>query len=143
MRRLSANILVLSDDLGFATSLEKTLVRGGHQVRVDTLRDLDPRLVSGGDGKFDLLIVDVAEKVERCAQFLGEIRNSCPGCTVLLVSAYGRDELGELLLTRPNVAVLEKPVKRETLLAKIRELLSRKLADNVGAGETAGRATLP
>ncbi len=131
MRHKQAHILVLSNDLGFATSIKKTLARVGYRVELGRLSEFEAIGPPERDRIFDLFVVDLAENLAAGVRFLQRMRNSCPACTVLLVSALNRDEWEALLVGRRGASILEKPLKRDVLLRKVEELLSAKVADRV------------
>ncbi len=111
-------ILVVEDEPSIRGLIQRVLEQAGYAVRYAS--NGDDGLATVTEGDFDLVISDVIMRGMSGPELAREIETRLPGTPVLLVSGYpgGPEEVNP-----QQVAFLAKPFTRETLLAKVREVL--------------------
>ncbi len=121
--RPTGTLLVAEDEAALRISITKVLEKEGYTVLAAANGGEALLLARRHPGRIDLLITDMVMPGMSGQQLADEVVGARPGLKVLLVSGYTGDavtshgDLGE------GVAFLQKPFGRETLTAKIRELL--------------------
>ncbi len=109
---LMARILVVEDEALVCRTIERALVKVGHEVvSARTKEELTRTLTSG---TFDLLVLDLHMPDMEAGEVLSMVRDKNPGVRVLVVSGSPDVE---------GLEVLEKPFQIETLRQKVRQLL--------------------
>lgn len=121
-----AHLLIVDDDPDFVEALRMHLERSGYSVESALDRTEGMRLAR--NGQFDLLILDVMmAEADDGIVMAQELRKEGFDKPILMLSGissvagmtYGQDE--EIL---PASDFLEKPVRPETLIERIRALLN-------------------
>ena len=120
--RFMARILIICEDEPFRLSLEKTLVKVGH--RVEALSGLAALEEAPLARTFDLIILDIASGTRAGEAALKRIQERCPDCRVLVTSPFQGRQWDGILVRGRAADFLERPVKREVLLERIRGLVA-------------------
>ena len=102
---------------------------------VDTLRELDYRvleaadaeaalgLLERGERKIDLLLTDVVLPGKSGPQLVDQVIKSRPDMKVLYMTGYPRNAIVHQGRLDPGVALIQKPIRAPLLTARIRDLL--------------------
>ena len=122
MKENRGSILIVDDDVPFASSLKKILGKAGHEIvladdGVQALRLLNSR-------PFDLVITDFRMGSLSGLQVISSIRNQGIPVRILLLTAFGDEELTRRAEQGGADACLSKPVKRGEILECVSLLLS-------------------
>jgi two-component system cell cycle sensor histidine kinase/response regulator CckA len=120
----SGTVLVADDDDGARAILQETLARAGFRV------------LEAGDGReavetfrrhadaIRLVLLDRTMPVASGEEALDAIRRISPQVPIVLVSGYSRESAASQLANDEHSAFLQKPFPPETLIEKVRDLLS-------------------
>jgi signal transduction histidine kinase/ActR/RegA family two-component response regulator len=104
---------------------------------VETLRDLNYRVLEAGDGvaalahfdaapfHIDLLLTDIVMPGMNGRQLADELYRRQAGLKVLFITGYSRNAVVHQGRLEPGVSLLQKPLTQVMLAAKIREILDK------------------
>ncbi|MBI4457294.1 MAG: response regulator [Acidobacteria bacterium] len=117
-----ASILIVDDDVPFASSLQTILGKAGHQIVlagdcVEAMRLLSSR-------PFNLVIIDFRVGSLSGLELISSIRDQGIPVRILLLTAFGSEELAKRGKQDGADACLTKPVKRREILECVSQLLS-------------------
>ncbi len=115
-------ILLAEDEEGVRRLVQHVLESRGYTVL--TARDgVEALEVYQQHQPIDLLLTDVIMPRMDGSQLADELLHRQPGVKVLFMSGYAGDKILHSVSLRPGVAFLQKPLKPDVLLAKVREVL--------------------
>lgn len=115
---LPIRVLVVDDDNQFRSALEMLLTREGCEV--SGASDGRKALELVEEGTFDAVVTDLRMPGMGGRELVQRLRKTHPNMGVVAVTAV--HDLGESIARETGVEVLEKPVRRETLLAALRKV---------------------
>jgi two-component system cell cycle sensor histidine kinase/response regulator CckA len=121
----TSTILLAEDEQGVRTFLEMALKRAGHTV-ISTRTG--PEAVRAGQeaaGPIDLLITDVVMPGMSGPEVAEQLKRTHPEMRVLFLSGYSSHTALPDRVTAEPAAFLQKPFTVDTLMAKVRERLTR------------------
>ena len=121
--RASETILLVEDEDQVRQVTEQILRRNGY--RVLTAESPAEALVVSGQyqGRIHLLLTDVVMPGMNGRQLAGELAPSRPGMRVLFMSGYTDNAIVHHGILDEGVSFLQKPLRPDVLLRKVRELL--------------------
>jgi nitrogen-specific signal transduction histidine kinase len=113
-------ILLVEDDASVRRLVERVLTASGYHVLVaaDPVEAL--ALSRERDGAIDLLLTDLVMPNMGGRALSDALRSERPGLKVLLMSGYADDDAAR---ARPDDAFIQKPLRSEQLLERLREVL--------------------
>ncbi|MGH9672087.1 MAG: response regulator [Bryobacteraceae bacterium] len=118
-------VLVVDDEPGIRGLMRRVLQREGYLVLDAGDGESAVALSDAYEGAIDLLLTDVVMPHMGGRELADELRRRRPGLKVLYVSGF----TGEATVPQPrtggDVAFLQKPFTRESLIVKMRELLRK------------------
>lgn len=109
------------DDLRFAVRL--MLTRSGFEVLEAANGQEALEVHAQYAGQIALVLLDLVMPVMDGRETLDALTERDPALPVLICSGYAPDGLGDLQARGERVGYLEKPFRRETLVARVRELV--------------------
>lgn len=112
-------MLIVEDDPLVRACMESTLLRKGY--RILTAADGAEAMEAAASSHVDILVTDVIMPVMNGMELFSSLKKIQPDMKVLFVSGYPSD-----ILSAKGMAghrFLQKPLKRENLLAEIRDIL--------------------
>ena len=112
-------ILLLEDDGGTREALQRVLERGGYHVLSAEDRDEAAVLANRHAGRIDLLLADVSVPHMRSHALARDLRTRNREMPVLYISDYPRDEEH----SSGRIRYISRPLRRQTLLSRIRSIL--------------------
>jgi DNA-binding NtrC family response regulator len=112
-------VLVVDDEPLIRWSLRKGLTRSGHEVTEAGTAAEALELIGAGPGSFDAVILDYRLPDRRDLSLLKEVRASLPGSRVVMMTAYGEDDMRAQALALGALAVVDKPFQVQALVALI------------------------
>ncbi len=117
-----SEILVVDDELGFATFLEALLTTHGYQAQscTDGHQALD--LFQANPSRFSLLVADQCMPKITGKQLIGKVRELRPEIPAIICSAYREKEDAEEMATTP-IPFFEKPLNDNRFLNAVGQLL--------------------
>ncbi len=116
-------ILLVDDNDAVRHAVASILMLKGYEVlQANNGLDAFDRM-NGNHGPIDLLISDVVMPVMNGKELARQMREKLPGLKVLLMSGYSDDGDGDRQ-PDPEIIFVSKPVQMQTLLSKVRALLS-------------------
>jgi len=86
-------------------------------------------LINEGDVRIDLLLTDVVLPGMNGRQLAEQARNRRPGLKVLFTTGYSQNAIVHQGRLDPVVAMIQKPIARDNLAARIRDLLDGEFHD--------------
>lgn len=102
----------------------RELFRGlDRPIEVAHAQDGDTAIHLLSSRRFDLVVTDLNLPGRDGFEVIGYIQSSRPGLPVLAITAYTDDHYSEAAFRAGAYAVLLKPLERDTLLEKVRELV--------------------
>ncbi len=117
-------ILVVDDEEQIRLMLSQMLTHAGYEVH--TAENGDDGMAMVGRHDFDLIITDMIMPVKDGLKFIMELVRDYPDLKILAISGGGAIK-AERYLTMAgylgDIATLEKPFKREAMLALVEEQL--------------------
>lgn len=122
-----ATILLLEDDAGIREALLKVLERGGYSVLAAHDRQEAMVLADRHTGRIDLLLADVSLPHIKSSELARDLWSRNRQMQVLYMSDYLRDEEH----STGAIRYIARPLKRQTLLARIRSILDGREASSV------------
>jgi len=112
----------------------RELFRGlDRPVEVAHAQDGDTAIHLLSTRRFDLVVTDLNLPGRDGFEVIGHVQSSRPGLPVLAITADTDDHYAEAAFRAGAYAVLLKPLERETLLEKVRELLPELDEDGEGS----------
>jgi CheY-like chemotaxis protein len=117
------HILVVDDDRQVVRYLKKVLEENGYTVTTTTSGKQALALIQ--ERMPDLLILDLNMPEPDGFDILRAERSKFPYLRILVISGYLHGALLEAARIFGAIATLEKPIKAEALVGKVREVLGR------------------
>lgn len=103
-----SRILVVDDEKILSTSLQRVLVRAGHDVTVANHGSEALKILAEADS-FDLLFLDLLMPEIGGGDVLDFAHRKMPRAKILMMTAYGDPSVKEELVARGAAKVLAKP----------------------------------
>ena len=119
MTERSLRILVVDDDRDFRENLLDIMEMYGHDV-TEAAGGLEAIESVKSSGHFDLILMDIKMPGMDGAETFRRIKDIDPDATVIMVTAYSRDELVKDALREGAYAVFYKPVEVDRLLELVK-----------------------
>ena len=124
--RAKPHILLIDDDEGFSTSIEKLLSSRGYAVETAPNGRVGLDLLE--QEAFDLALVDIYMPEVDGLEVILKLRRRAPGTRVVAVSGGGRPgspgDVLNMALALGSVRVISKPFEIQELLSLLEEVLS-------------------
>jgi len=121
---LEATILVVEDEEGVRRGVQRILKHAGYQVLVAADPAQAIAIVEDYQGKLDLLLTDVVMPMMTGAELAVRVRSMRLGIRVLYMSGHAREALDSQQVSDQGAEFLQKPFTRQSMLAKVRSVLS-------------------
>lgn len=119
-------VLVVDDEDSILFTFQHILSKNGYEVSIAKDLEVAKKLVASND--YDVALIDrILSKGQNGIELIKYINNVQPLCQTILASAYPSFESAAEILHCDCVAYLTKPVKKEELLASIKEALNKGL----------------
>jgi len=122
--RKKRRILVIEDDEEMRSLLEDFIEEEGYGV--DSVGDGSEAFRKLAKGSFDLIITDIRMPGLNGLDILPGLKQIQPGIPIIVITAFGSEEVQRRALTRGADAYLEKPLHLEQLRTLIQEMVSSK-----------------
>jgi nitrogen-specific signal transduction histidine kinase len=124
MRGSGEHILVVEDEPGVRTAARRILTRGGYDV-IEASTPGEALSLSGDPSRrIDLLLTDVVMPEMSGMELAARLKTIRPNMPVLYMSGYPQDVLAHQGMVASDVALIEKPFTRGTLLRSVREMFA-------------------
>ena len=120
---MSDRVLIVDDDESLRESLELVLAAEGFEVV--TAADGSAALGRLEASSFDVVLCDVRMPGMDGIELLPQLVRRLPGSTVIMMSAYGSDELAALAMNRGAYDYLTKPFRPAEVVLTIRKARER------------------
>jgi PAS domain S-box-containing protein len=118
-------ILLVEDDEHVRGRVEQLLRRDGYEVLVAANAG-EAILLAEQEPKIDLMVTDVIMPIMDGRRLAERLRVHLSGLPVVYMSGYQNDDALRGMLASPNVSYLQKPVRPDVLLSRVREALDRR-----------------
>jgi signal transduction histidine kinase/FixJ family two-component response regulator len=118
-------ILVVEDDDVVRQLVHDVLEENGYNVLSAEHGPAAVGLANNYENEIDLLITDVVMPQMNGPELASRLSLSRPELRVLYVSGYSVDDMGEHGVLRENVQLLQKPFSPQSLLQRVRQVLSQ------------------
>jgi DNA-binding response OmpR family regulator len=122
-----SRIMIIEDDEEMRSLLKDFLEEEGFET--DPVSNGVEALEKLSKDRFDLVITDIRMPGLTGLDILPGIRKRKPEAPIIVMTAYGTDDMRRRSLERGATAYLEKPIPLSQLRTLIRELASRKPAE--------------
>ncbi len=116
-----AHILICEDEESVRKELCRIIEPLNHEV--DLAEDGSKALTLLGENSYDLFLCDLVVPGHSGLDLLGHLRNHRISLPVIICSAFLTQDVKRELLRYPDVALVEKPFRPETLLTAINNFL--------------------
>lgn len=117
-------ILVVEDDAVVREVVREVLALGGYDVISATSGEEALQLATEHRVALDLVVTDVVMPGIGGGEVARRVAEGCPGTPVLFMSGYSDSDLIEQGVRSEQVPFLRKPFTPDSLLSKVRELLT-------------------
>jgi CheY-like chemotaxis protein len=117
-----SEILVVEDDAGQRTEIERALLQAGH--RVELASSGNQALARLKEKRYDLLLTDLMMEQGTGFDVLEWVRENAPGLPVVICSSYAKGENLKTFLTTQFYRIVRKPFRTDDLVEQVRELLA-------------------
>jgi PAS domain S-box-containing protein len=134
----SESILLVEDDPALRAFVKRILDKNGYAVLDAGDGETALRIAEEHGLRLDLLITDIIMPKMNGRELSELLQGLCPDITVLYISGYTEDCLGENGILDQQIHFLRKPFNAGTMLTKIRHVLDTK-ADAKKAAESGVR----
>ena len=115
-------VLLVEDEAPVRKLVERLLRRQGYEV-LAAANAGEALLLAEQARRLDLLLTDVVMPMMDGRQLAARLRGEHPKLPVIFMSGYHEDDVLSDLVASADVAYLEKPIRRDTLVRKLREVL--------------------
>ena len=118
-------ILIVDDDLGILNSLRIGLASRGFHIQVcnSPYKALNVLAThKGGSRNYELLITDYRMPRMNGLELIHKARKLIPNLMVVLMTAYGDEQLSAELSEIPNCCYMDKPFKPDELITVIEKI---------------------
>ena len=115
-------VLLVEDEEPVRKLVEKLLRRQGYAV-LAAANAGEALLLAEQAERLDLLLTDVVMPMMDGRQLAARLRGEHPRLPVIFMSGYHEDDVLSDLVASADVAYLEKPIRRDVLVRKLREVL--------------------
>lgn len=119
-------ILLVEDEDGVRRLLKHVLSRQGYTVLEAPDGPEALACLAAHDGPLDLLLTDIVMPGMDGAELAARVLQTRPGVKVMYMSGYTDDVLMRTGALQAGTSFIRKPLKPETLIARIREVLDAK-----------------
>ena len=109
------SVLVVDDDVGMVDTLADILV--ARRYRVGTAYSGDAAIAMVRRTSYDAVLMDIQMPGVNGVEALRQMKGLAPGITVIMMTAFTRDELVEEARLASALAVLPKPLDMDRVLA--------------------------
>ncbi len=116
---MSERLLIVDDDDSLRDSLSLVLAAEGYEIT--TAADAEQALVRVGETPFDVVLCDLRMPGRDGLELLPELAQRIPEATLILMSAYGTEELALEAMRRGAYDYLAKPFQPTEALLAIRK----------------------
>jgi DNA-binding NtrC family response regulator len=113
------NILLVDDDPGFLTALTKTLSKRGYAVTTAADAACAVKAITNGENQFDLVITDLSMPKINGLTVLIAIKTAFPRIQVIVITAFGNDEIQEKAMREGAFAFVHKPLNSNDFLGLV------------------------
>lgn len=113
------NVLVVDDEPNMRTTLSRILLDEGYETAGAATGA--EAVACWTERRFDVILLDVTLPDADGVELLRSLRRTQPEARVILMSAYGTDELREAAIAGGAIAFLPKPLELDRLLALLAE----------------------
>ena len=127
-----ASILLVEDEDGIRSLVEKTLARAGYEVLSAPWAEQALALCQERGRPVDLLITDVVMPGAGGREVASRLREAWPGLKVLFISGHHEDSALEAELASTGAGMVRKPFSLNELLRAVEALLGRGRAASAG-----------
>ena len=122
MKPMPAKILVVDDDPGMLVTLSDVLAATGYETSMASSGRA--AIAKAKANKFDLIVMDVQMPGLNGVQTLHALRTLDPHVSVIMMTAYTRDELVAESQRTTGFEVLSKPLDLERVLPLVKRIVS-------------------
>jgi DNA-binding NtrC family response regulator len=123
-------VLIIEDDEGMRSLLKDFLEEEGYAA--DVAKDGLEVFRKISQGAFDLVITDIRMPGISGLDILSAIKKFQPELSVIIITAFGGEEVYQRSLARGADGYLEKPIHFDKLRTLINDLVSAKVKGNEG-----------
>ena len=120
-------ILVVEDDEKVLQLLETILTRAKYRVTLSSNGEEGLKIFQAAfeaGNPYDLVITDITMPKMSGDLLVEQILELAPNLPIIFLSAYGKFEINEDLLKRPNISLIQKPFSRRDLLNALKDITS-------------------
>jgi CheY-like chemotaxis protein len=121
--RGSETLLLVEDEEGVRDLIREWLAGHGYEVLTAGNGVEALELISGFDGRIDLLLADVVMPQMGGPALAKRLMTLRPETRVIYLSGYADEALGDRQVLENGAAFLQKPFALESLVRKVREIL--------------------
>ncbi|MBI3846972.1 MAG: response regulator [Planctomycetes bacterium] len=121
---LKPTVLIVDDEALIRWSLRDRLVRAGFRVLEAADGQTALSQLGNGGGTVDLMLLDLRLPDSDGLSLLKSAKSKAPDCPVILMSAYGTEDVQREALATGAVFFVQKPFKIDDVLGLVRRTLA-------------------
>jgi DNA-binding NtrC family response regulator len=122
---MTGRLLIVDDERGILVALKGLFTKEGYEV--ETAESGEEALVKVKAGLFHVIITDLSLKGMSGLELLRSARQIDPGCSVLVITAYGTQRIAVEAMKAGAEDYLPKPFDNDELRLKVRHVMEKQL----------------
>lgn len=121
---MSEKILIIDDETDFRRDLSRLLEQEGYDTF--TAADAESGLKKAEEVYPDVIFLDIVMPGRSGTEILDELRLSCPGSSIIMITAYGDEEAAVKSFRKGIMDYLPKPLDFDRVLEKVQRIMEAK-----------------
>ena len=113
-------VIIVDDEVQFAANVARTLQGMDDKLMVTSVRSSEDALIELGNSHVDVVITDIKLPAMSGIKLAEIIKNSWPDVAIIMMTAYGTEDVIKMAFTSGAMFYIEKPFKIENLANMIK-----------------------
>jgi DNA-binding NtrC family response regulator len=122
---MTGRLLIVDDEHGIVVALKGLFTKEGYEV--ETAESGEEALTKIRAGLFHVVITDLSLKGMNGLDLMRSVRHLDPGCSVLMITAYGTQRIAVEAMKAGAEDYLPKPFDNDELRLKVRNVMEKQL----------------
>ncbi len=122
---MTGRLLIVDDERGIVVALKGLFTKEGYEV--ETAESGEEALAKIRAGLFHVVITDLSLNGMNGLDLMRSVRQLDPGCTVLMITAYGTQRIAVEAMKAGAEDYLPKPFDNDELRLKVRNVMEKQL----------------
>ncbi len=136
-------VIIVDDEIQFASNVAQVLQTTNDQLRVTAFKSSEDALKELESSPVDIVVTDIKLPVMSGLNLAGIIRNRWPEIAIIMMTAYGTEEIIKTAFSTGALFYIEKPFKIENLANMIKMAGLKKIQKPVPKQTTVSNPPTP